>query len=185
MESARKLAPGELVLVQDFVNTTKLLYDQEGLSGEESLRRWLVQRGLLRSDEEVDTAGFAEALELRDSLRALMLANNSAACEPAAIDGFNRALDRGALRASATADGRPVLAPSVEGVRGALAMIASRALLAMVKGSWQRLKACANPDCKWSFYDGSPNRAGTWCEMSVCGSRAKMRAYRRRRTAFD
>jgi hypothetical protein len=47
-------------------------------------------------------------------------------------------------------------------------------------GEWPRLKACANPDCQWIYYDGSRNRSGRWCSMNECGDVMKARAYRRR-----
>ena len=47
-------------------------------------------------------------------------------------------------------------------------------------GSWQRLKACANPDCQWIYYDASRNRSGRWCSMGECGDVMKARAYRER-----
>ena len=47
-------------------------------------------------------------------------------------------------------------------------------------GEWTRLKACANPDCQWVYYDGSRNRSGRWCSMNECGDVMKARAYRRR-----
>jgi predicted RNA-binding Zn ribbon-like protein len=53
--------------------------------------------------------------------------------------------------------------------------------MAMIDGTWVRLKACLDPDCGWAFYDRSRNRSGHWCEMAVCGSRHKVRAYRARR----
>jgi len=42
------------------------------------------------------------------------------------------------------------------------------------------LRACANPNCRWIFRDGSRNGSRRWCEMRTCGSRMKMRRYRRR-----
>ena len=47
-------------------------------------------------------------------------------------------------------------------------------------GVWQRLKACANPDCQWVYYDASRNRSGRWCSMGECGDVMKARAYRER-----
>lgn len=47
-------------------------------------------------------------------------------------------------------------------------------------GRLQRLKACANPDCQWIYYDGSRNRSGRWCSMNECGDVMKARSYRRR-----
>jgi predicted RNA-binding Zn ribbon-like protein len=42
------------------------------------------------------------------------------------------------------------------------------------------LKACRNADCHWIFYDATKNRSGAWCEMGLCGNRAKARSYRER-----
>src|SRR6266487_5651973 len=47
-------------------------------------------------------------------------------------------------------------------------------------GTWQRLKACGNPDCRWAFYDRSHSRAGAWCDMATCGNRIKNRRLRQR-----
>jgi len=51
---------------------------------------------------------------------------------------------------------------------------------AHAEGEWPRLKACANPDCQWVYYDGSRNRSGRWCSMNECGDVMKARAYRQR-----
>ncbi len=45
----------------------------------------------------------------------------------------------------------------------------------------ERLRRCANPTCRWLFVDRSKNHSRVWCEMSTCGSRAKMTRYRSRR----
>ena len=37
------------------------------------------------------------------------------------------------------------------------------------------VKEC--PGCRWLFLDRSRNRSRRWCDMQVCGSRAKMRRY--------
>ena len=47
-------------------------------------------------------------------------------------------------------------------------------------GTGPRLKACANPDCRWAFYDRSHSRAGAWCDMATCGNRIKNRRLRQR-----
>ncbi|VTR78060.1 CGNR zinc finger domain-containing protein [Cellulomonas hominis] len=51
---------------------------------------------------------------------------------------------------------------------------------AVGSGDWGRLKACANPDCRWIYHDASRNRSGRWCSMGECGDVMKARAYRRR-----
>jgi predicted RNA-binding Zn ribbon-like protein len=75
------------------------------------------------------------------------------------------------------ADGSPQIADDGD----ALDRLVAIAFAAMLDGSWGRLKACRN--CRWSFYDGSPNRSATWCSMQLCGNRAKTRTYRTRRRA--
>lgn len=43
-----------------------------------------------------------------------------------------------------------------------------------------RLRRCQNPDCAWLFIDRSRNRSRQWCEMGVCGNRAKASRFRER-----
>ena len=42
----------------------------------------------------------------------------------------------------------------------------------------QRVKIC--PNCAWLFIDRSKNRSRVWCDMQVCGNRAKAGKYYRR-----
>lgn len=46
-----------------------------------------------------------------------------------------------------------------------------------------RVKTCAGVHCGWLFLDETRNGKRRWCEMEVCGSRAKMRRYRHRHAA--
>jgi len=184
-EAAKKPAPPGLALVQDYVNTTKRLYGQEGLTSPYRLRRWLIGHRLLERNDGVTTDDLRDAIDLREALRGLMLTNTIGGPNAGAVEMFNRIAGRAVLRAHLGADATPAIEPCTGGVPRGFGMIASTALLAMIDGSWQRLKACANADCQWSFYDRSPSGSGTWCEMAVCGSRAKMRAYRQRRSAAD
>lgn len=39
------------------------------------------------------------------------------------------------------------------------------------------IRRCANDRCLWLFVDRSRRRNRRWCDMQVCGSRAKARAY--------
>lgn len=45
-----------------------------------------------------------------------------------------------------------------------------------------RLKACANPDCSWMFYDESRNGSRRFCSSSPCASVVRVRRFRRTRT---
>jgi predicted RNA-binding Zn ribbon-like protein len=43
-----------------------------------------------------------------------------------------------------------------------------------------RIKQCAGEHCGWVFFDMTKNGSRRWCEMSVCGNRAKAKAHYRR-----
>jgi predicted RNA-binding Zn ribbon-like protein len=44
-----------------------------------------------------------------------------------------------------------------------------------------RVKQCPGRDCGWLFVDRTKNGARRWCEMEVCGNRAKQRRLRARK----
>ena len=46
----------------------------------------------------------------------------------------------------------------------------------------KKLKKCANPECGWFFLDQSRNQSRRWCDMKICGNRAKARRnYKRKK----
>lgn len=45
----------------------------------------------------------------------------------------------------------------------------------------RRIKACANPECHWYFYDESKNSSRRWCD-GTCRSLMKVRAFRKRKS---
>jgi predicted RNA-binding Zn ribbon-like protein len=55
---------------------------------------------------------------------------------------------------------------------------ATSALRLAASAEPERLKIC--PNCAWLFLDRSRNRSRTWCDMSVCGNRAKARLHYRK-----
>ena len=40
------------------------------------------------------------------------------------------------------------------------------------------VKQCGGPSCGWLFLDTTRNRTRRWCDMKVCGNRAKVRRFR-------
>ena len=72
-------------------------------------------------------------------------------------------------------------APGADPVTAAAAGVLATVHAASADGTWERLKECANPGCRWVFYDTSRNRSGRWCAMGECGDVMKARAYRERR----
>lgn len=146
----------------------QLLLNSEDLEHEvDWLPDWLAERGL--------TGAERRARALRKALRTFARANNGFPLDEEAVATVNAA----ARRVSLNVDPARGLVVVTDG--DALDRVVAIALGAMIEGSWGRLKACRN--CRWSFYDRSPNRSGTWCSMQLCGNRKKTRAYRKRRTA--
>ncbi len=174
----RQPAPGDLRVVQAFVNTTNLEDETDELDSPEGLADWLVREGLLPQCLRVSEEELRVALELREALRALLRANNGEELDPCAPETLNRVAQGVPLIVGFTTDGSPHLKPAEEGVRGAMGRILGVVLRAAAEGSWARLKACKEDVCQWAFYDRSRNHSGRWCAMSICGTRAKMRVYR-------
>jgi predicted RNA-binding Zn ribbon-like protein len=179
----REPAPGDLALVQSFLNSRwDLDRDQEEqLTSPDALARWLGDHGLLDGGAGLREADLIRAREVREGLRALLFANNGEPLDREAVEGLNRALGRLTFGVGFGADGAPGVVPRGQGLDGALAAIASIVAVAQVDGTWSRLKACPGRRCGWAFYDHSRNRRGSWCTMSACGQRAKAREYRRRK----
>jgi predicted RNA-binding Zn ribbon-like protein len=176
----RPQAPGELELVRSFVNTNDVEDGVEELASPELLREWLAERGLCRRDATLSEEDVSSAIELREALRSLMLANTGEPLDPAAIETLNRIGARSRLLVRFDEKGDSALAPAGEGVEAALASILAIVSRSMAEGSWPRMKACQADTCRWAFYDRSKNRSGSWCSMAVCGNRAKARSYRHR-----
>jgi predicted RNA-binding Zn ribbon-like protein len=61
-----------------------------------------------------------------------------------------------------------------------LVPITLSAMTLLTEHDFRRLKRCPGHDCGWLFYDTSKNGRRRWCEMEVCGNRAKVRAFRSR-----
>lgn len=178
-----KPAPGTLRLVQAFVNTHNLYDDLEHLPSVDSLQAWLESTGLMESGVSASERDLEIAAELREALRDLLEPNNSdshARTNLQAIQKLNRLADSLPVKVRFDDGGHVQVARPASTVREALGVLLGLALYAQASGAWSRLRACANPDCRWIFYDASKNRAGSWCRMSICGNQAKSRAHRER-----
>jgi len=173
-------APGDLALVQRFVNTTDLETGADDLGDPEQLTAWLRAAGLASQVDAFDEAGRERVLAVREALRSLLLANHGEPADPKAIAVLDRAARDAPVVVAFGADGSARLAPAGGGVGGALAGLLGIVARAQADGTWSRLKACPADACGWAFYDRSRNRSRTWCTMSVCGNRAKARSYRAR-----
>jgi predicted RNA-binding Zn ribbon-like protein len=188
-EEQSKEVPDQLSLLQAFVNTQ---YGQPAgrhfhseLTRPEHLRTWLVQHHLLLTDETPISEGdFRRTLQLRETLRALLRANNESS-DPLAsqLEILNHLASNAPLTVHFEPNGSSTLQPDVDGVDGVIAHLIGMVFTSMTDGTWARLKACRNDRCQKAFYDSSKNRSGTWCSMATCGSRLKANAYRQRHMA--
>jgi predicted RNA-binding Zn ribbon-like protein len=183
-----KLAPMPLLLVQAFVDTLDRDLGTDIFAHAEDARAWLAAAGLRVPEPQNPDPGFAEDLllarEARDSIQALI--GRNAEDEPLTPDDLaplEKILSQAQPRLDVAADGQVRLGPSLpahaltDGLLALLLIIRD----AQADGSWDRLKLCGNPDCRWAFYDRSHSRRGAWCDMATCGNRLKNRNLRARR----
>jgi predicted RNA-binding Zn ribbon-like protein len=176
-----KTAPGDLRLVQGFVNTTDFEDQGDYIGTPDGLSAWLTELGLMEPGAAVDESDVERARELREAIRSLLHANHGDELDPGALDTINRIAERSAVTVRFAGRGEAGLAPAATGPDGAFGRFLAIVYTSLADGSWERLKACRADTCQWAFYDRSKNRSGSWCSMDGCGNRAKARAYRQRR----
>ena len=194
-----KLAPMPLLLVQAFVDTLDRDLGTDIFADPDDARGWLADAGLrvpARAQPEPDFApaprrpetDFAEDLRLAREARASIqaLIGRNTGDEPLTPDDLaplEKVLGQAQPRLEVAVDGQVRLGPArpartlTDGLLGLLLIIRD----AQADGSWDRLKLCGNPDCRWAFYDRSHSRRGAWCDMASCGNRVKNRNLRARR----
>jgi predicted RNA-binding Zn ribbon-like protein len=180
---SRKPAPGELALLQGFINTYDLEELDEDFPDAAALGRWLAHYGLMGPDEPVSEADFKQSIRVREALRAVLMEKNGGPPAGDAADTLNAAAKSAELIVRFDDDGNAQLVPVRGGADGALARLLAIAERSQCDGRWERFKGCPDDACGWIFYDWSKNRSATWCSMEVCGNRAKARTYRERRRA--
>ncbi len=169
----RTPAPGPLRVVQRFVNSADRENEREELETPAALERLLTEVGVQAEDAaSLTDADLRRALDVREALRELLLANNGGRVGEEALRTLESA-SRAAQFALRLEPSEGRLVAQAPGLDGALGRILAVAHAAMVDGSWRRLKACPREVCFWVFYDRSKNLSSKWCAMSVCGNRTK------------
>ncbi len=63
-----------------------------------------------------------------------------------------------------------------------LGPVALSAVGLLREGDLKRVRQCRGEHCGWVFFDMTKNGSRRWCEMSVCGNRAKQKRFTARRT---
>ncbi len=192
------LVGGALAL--DFANTQSGVgFDthQDHLGAPEHVALWIEHAG---SMETAEVAGLKAALAA-DPARAaallegaLALRASVAAVGGAIADGAKPPRDALTKLAALHARwlGRAELAVEAGGgrwrwnvaaapVEAALGPIALSAVGLFTAGDFGRIKRCGGDACGWLFLDATKNNSRRWCEMEVCGNRAKQKRLAARR----
>jgi predicted RNA-binding Zn ribbon-like protein len=194
MQSRRifELSGGRLCL--DFVNTVDhrpTSLPRELLETYADLTAWSRQSGILSPREEKALLALARraprrarrALERARGLREALFALFSRG-DASALEGL-----RGELPAAYR---KPVLhsgpgyeltwEDETEELDRMLGPIARSAVDLLTSKDLERVRVCRAGNCDWLFLDESRSRSRQWCNMAVCGNRAKAwRFYRRKR----
>ncbi|HEV3357728.1 MAG TPA: CGNR zinc finger domain-containing protein [Pseudonocardiaceae bacterium] len=190
MSPAAHVLPDWLEPLLAFVNTVDVESNVDELAeGPLALRDWLAGRKLLGADPDEVTVSRADhrlAIDLRTGLRALALCNNGGDADESALVMMHQAFDRFPLVAAVPVPGTdlPALRPHrLPPVRAALGVIVAGYAQAVGTGDWDRIRRCPAEDCAWAFWDSSAKGARRWCNMRVCGNRAKVRAFAARKAS--
>ncbi len=181
MASARPtIAPGQLGLVQSFLNTVDLQTGRDSFASLADTHAWLAEHRLVSPGTEYDEGDRRRLVEVRRAVNDLVAVGGGEGLQRRAVTTLNEAARRVRLGVRLhPEDGYRLMAEGV-GVDRPIGEILISITASMAAGTWPRLKVCANEACQRAFYDTSRNRSGRWCSMAVCGNRMKGRSYRQR-----
>jgi predicted RNA-binding Zn ribbon-like protein len=141
----------------------------------------------IRVSEHPDLAAdlLARAIELRAAIHDIGSALGRRAKPPEAALASLSALHARFVAAAELAPGvtscRWLWSVRASPVEAALGPIALTAVALFTEGDFHRIRECGGHACGWLFYDRSRNNRRRWCEMEVCGNRAKQRRLAARR----
>ena len=184
----------------DFTNTVSRRSDpeenREGFTSYGRLISWSLQAGLLTAREaerlraeagrrpRAATAALRRATALREAIFELFVAIARGERAPAAaLDVVNGALPGAlaSLRLGPERDGFGWrFAPDETELAPMLAPIVRCAADLLTGADRARVRECGSDTCFWLFIDHSKNGTRRWCDMKVCGNRAKARRHYQR-----
>jgi predicted RNA-binding Zn ribbon-like protein len=177
---------GELFL--DFANTVELTADKptDRVPSGEALRAWLARRSLVSPrialrGVEAQLPAFQELREvIRDVVERLSAHRRPTRSQ---VRSLNRAMRDGVHYHELRIDGDDAtftvgqVGDELDQARSAIAGSLAHYL---ADHDVDRLRVCANEGCRWVFVDHSPGGRRRWCDMRVCGNRAKVARHRAR-----
>ena|ERR1700760_1607793 len=173
------IAPDELRLTQELANTAGVPTAADGrdlLADPVVAQAWLdplladwgERHGVTPPRAELTGRSLRSLRQLRDRVRALLRGEPDAAPIATAVDV--------AVTASGSA-----LAPRGDGPAWLTGAVAIELHLAELSGQRRRLKLCRNERCGVAFHDRSKNNSRAWHDVSTCGNKANVQAYRDRK----
>ena len=176
----------------ELINTSHVADHDDALLDERAddwLRRWTSPNH--EASRATPPGGQADDLSnlrrFREALRQFARANNGQTPDEATVAQASEALTGVALvlelprHGSTSTPGLSASSPSA--AAEVLAAAITAYLAEVAAGTWPRLKACANDECQWAYFDSSRNGSRRWCDMADCGNLAKQRRFRERRKA--
>ena len=162
-------------------NVVEWLVHAKALPIEEA--EWLRAGASERADLAADL--LAQAVALREAIHNIGTALGHRARPPKAALASLSALHARCVAEAELAPGVAscrwqwsVRASPVEAAVGPITLAAVRLF---TEGDFHRIRECGGHACGWLFYDRSKNNRRRWCEMEVCGNRAKQRRLAARR----
>jgi predicted RNA-binding Zn ribbon-like protein len=180
--------PQGVTVLHAFINTLdqrayrvhgRLMEGGDRLDSYESLEHWLIEHQLLDAPLRATPAGkrqptLALALAVRQALRDAAADNGKTPSAVKTLPGFSL-IPHASKRGVSLTVAPPSAGDLVPEVHSSLGRLVVAAVELTVDGSWQRLKMCPAPDCRWVFYDRSRPGTARWCSPALCGNRYKQR----------
>jgi predicted RNA-binding Zn ribbon-like protein len=168
---------------EEFLNSYRDLIDWSGHAGIVDDRRAgrLMRRAA--SHPALAAAAFQQAIELREAIYQVFAALSHA--RPPArrqLEKFNLALSALISRARIKPDQDCFAWQSEDpnALDSILWPVAWSAAQLLISQDVQLVRQCAGEGCGWLFLDNSRSHRRQWCNMTVCGNRAKARRYYQR-----
>lgn len=134
-----------------------------------------------RRDKDLGRELLEAALALREDIHTIVsdVAAESPA-PPKIVESLTRTHARALARAKLTRFGAhyawswSVASSPIEAVLGPISL---SALTILCQADLTRVKQCQGEKCGWLFLDTTKNKSRRWCEMEICGNRAKQKRF--------
>lgn len=196
MSSRWEFIGGALCL--DFINTVHCYGaadPRDDLHSPGDLLAWAVAAGVLTAHEKAQTERnftkhpasgqqlLREAKSIRARLREIFKSPRGKASRED-FAALNSLLGQhAAVPAIANTQGRWAVGWRPTATPGILLPVLLSAAELLTGNGLARVRECGSPTCTFLFLDTSKNHSRRWCDMRVCGNRAKVTQFRRRQLA--